>query len=119
MSKLKETVFAGRNNVIRLALSEDGVLFHVAYPGVTPTRWVLTIEAETPIEVDSSVSASAFYWDSATSILELRLGNEVSDALDFTPCSLVMYSTTWPDGLVWVNPTCTPDKLTIRICDLT
>jgi hypothetical protein len=119
VSTLKETVFAGRNNAIRLALSEDGVLFQTAYPDVTPLRWVLTIEAETPVEIDSDVSAGAFDWDSETSVLELRLGSLVSEALSYTLCTLVMYSVEWPAGLVWFNPTCTPDKLSIRVCTLT
>ena len=48
MSTLKETIYAGRNNTIRLLLSEDDQLFHVAYPDVTPTRWVFTVHAATP-----------------------------------------------------------------------
>lgn len=118
MSTLKETVYAGRNNAIRIALSEDGVLFQVAYPDVNPTRWLLTIEADTPITIDSDVNPEGFDWDSETSVLELRLGSLVSDALGYTLCTLVMYSIEWPAGLVWMNPTCTPDKLTIRVCTL-
>ncbi len=117
MSTLKETVYAGRNNVIRLALSEDGVLFHDAYPTTTPERWVLTINADTPIIIDSDVSPEAVAWDETTSVLELRLGAFVTDPLAFTLCTLVLYTAEWPDGLVWINPTCTPDKLQIRICD--
>ena len=118
MSTLKETVYAGRNNAVRLALSEDGIAFQVAYPSVAPSRWVLTIEAATPIVVDSNITASAFDWDSAASVLELRLGGVLSDALGYTLCTLVMYSAEWPAGLVWFNPTCTPDKLNIRVCTL-
>lgn len=116
MSDIKETIFAGRNNVIRLQLSEDAQLFHEAYPDVTPTRWVLTIYAAMPIVVDSDVTASAFDWDEAISVLELRLGSLVTDLLAYTNTSLVMYSAGWPLGIVWANPTCTPDKLQVRIC---
>jgi len=27
-----------------------------------------------------------------------------------------VYAAEWPQGLVWLHPTCTPDKLTIRVC---
>lgn len=116
MSTLKETVFVNRNNAVRLELKEDGVLFQTAYPAVTPTRWILTINDTTPIVVDSDTAPTAFDWDGTTSVLELRLGALVSTALTYTLCTLVMYAAEWPLGLVWINPTCTPDKLTIRIC---
>lgn len=117
MTVLKETVFAGRDNVVRLELKEDSVLFQLAYPAVTPSRWVLTINTIEPIEIDSDDTPSAFDWDSATSILELRIGDLVTEAVNYTSCTLVMYAIEWPLGLVWINPTCTPDKLTLRICD--
>lgn len=128
MSTLKETVYAGRNNAIRVTLLEDGVLLQDAYPDMTPTRWVLTIHAtttvngattDTPIVVDSDSDAGVFDWDATTSVLELQLGGLLSEALDFTLTSLVMYAAEWPTGLVWFNPTCTPDKLLIRVCSLT
>ena len=118
MSTLKETVYVGRNNTIRLLLSEDDQLFHDAYPEVTPTRWVFTIYAATPIVVDSDTTPTAFDWDAATSILEMRLGGLVADALAYTNTSLVMYSSVWPLGIVWANPTCSPDKLQVRVCDI-
>jgi len=116
MSTLKETVFAGRNNTIRLLLSEDDQLFHVAYPDVTPTRWVFTIYAVPPIVVDSDTTPAAFDWNGETSILEMRLGGLVADALAYTNTALVMYSPVWPSGVVWVNPNCSPDKLQVRVC---
>jgi hypothetical protein len=69
------------------------------------------------IEIDSDDYASAFNWDDTTSILEIRIGTLVLEALEYTAATLVMYSTEWPSGLVWMNPTCTPDKLYIRLCD--
>lgn len=130
MSTLKETAYVGRNNAIRIALSEDGTLFQTAYPNVSPDRWVLTIAAtttttvdgvttttETPIVMDSDTTPTAFDWDDANSVLELRLGAFVTAPLPYTLSTLIMYAPEWPDGLVWMNPTCTPDKLLIRICD--
>jgi len=118
MSTLKETIFVNRNNTIRLLLSEDDQLFHVAYPAVTPTRWIFTIHAATPVVVDSDTTPSAFDWDAGTSILELKLGALVSAALSYTSTSLVMYSVVWPQGIVWANPTCSPDRLQVRVCDV-
>ena len=118
MSTLKETVFTGRNNTIRLMLSEDDQLFHVAYPDVTPTRWLFTVYTTPPVVVDSDDTPSAFDWDAATSILELKLGGLFSESLAYTGTSLVMYSAVWPAGIVWANPTCSPDKLQIRVCDI-
>lgn len=117
MSSLKETVYVGRDNAIRLILNEDGVSFHVAYPLITPSRWVLTINASPEIEIDSDLNPDAFDWDETTSVLELRLGSILSTAMNYTTSVLTVYAAQWPNGVVWVNPTCTPDKLLIRVCD--
>lgn len=117
MSTLKETIFAGRDNTIRLLLSEDDLLFHVAYPAVIPTRWVFTIHSATPVVIDSATTPTAFDWDGTASILELKLGSLVSTALSYTSTSLVMYSAVWPQGIVWVHPTCSPDRLQVRVCN--
>jgi len=117
MSSLKETVYIGRNNAIRLILNEDGVAFHTAYPDVDPTQWVLTISTTPAITIDSDVNPEAFDWDETTSVLELRLGAMLSTAFNYTTAILTVYAAQWPDGMVWVNPTCTPDKLLIRVCD--
>jgi hypothetical protein len=117
MSSLKETVYVGRNNAIRLILNEDDVAFHTAYPTVDPTRWVLTINAIPAIEIDSDVNPEAFNWDETTSVLELRLGALLSTAFDYTTSILTVYAAQWPNGMTWVNPNCTPDKLLIRVCD--
>lgn len=113
---LKETIYAGRNNVIRLILSEDSQPFHLAYPGVTPTRWLFKIYADPTIEFDSDINLSAFSWDSLTSTLEIRLGTLITSGLDYTDTSLVIYSSIWPSGIVWTNPTCSPDTLQVRVC---
>lgn len=117
MSTLKETVFVGRNNVIRLTLSEDSTLFSTAYPTTTPTRWVLTLNTTVPVIVDSDISPDAFDWDAVNSILEIRMGALVATAVDYTSITLVVYAAEWPAGMVWVNPTCTPDKILVRVCD--
>lgn len=119
MSVLKETVFVGRNNVIRITLYEDNVLFNSVYPGVTPTRWILTINSSPPVVVDSSTTPTAFDWDAATSTLELSLGSILTTAMSYTFSTLVLYSAQWPNGICWFNPTCSPDKLMIRACTLT
>jgi hypothetical protein len=118
MSALNETVYLGRNNAIRLQLSEDGVDFYTAYPDVTPTRWILIIHTAAEIVVDSLVEPAAFDWTAETSTLELRLGNIFTEVMGYTITSLVVYSAYWPDGVVWVNPTCTPDTLKIRVCNI-
>lgn len=117
MSALKETVFVGRNNVLRLTLSEDATPFATAYPSTTPTRWVFTINTTPPVIIDSSTTPSAFDWDAVNSILEIRPGSLVSAAVDYTLATLVIYAAEWPEGLVWVSPTCTPDKILVRVCD--
>ena len=117
MSTLKETVYIGRNNAIRLILSEDDEAFNDAYPSVTPTKWALTINATPAIEIDSDDHPEAFDWDDSNSVLELRLGQLLSTAMNYTTAILTVYAAQWPEGLVWVNPTCTPDKLLIRVCD--
>ena len=117
MSTVKETVFIDRDNSIRLILSEEGTLFADKYPGITPTRWVFTINTTVPIVVDSTVTPSAFTWDGVHSIIEIHLGALVTTAVGYTTATLVIYSPIWPDGVVWINPTCTPDKLLVRICD--
>lgn len=113
MTTLKETVFIDRDNVVRLQLLEDGRPFATAYPDTTPTRWVLTFGAVT---LDSDAVPTAFAWDAANSVLELNLGAQVADEMDFTAALLLVYAAEWPQGLVWLHPTCTPDKLTIRVC---
>jgi hypothetical protein len=116
MSLLRETFFAAHNNVIRLTLSEDTSVFSVAYPTVTPTRWLFTIHATVPIVADSLITPNAFEWDAVHSILEIKLGTLVTTAMNYTASTLVVYAAEWPEGLVWFNPTCTPDKVFIRIC---
>lgn len=118
MSALQETVYLGRNNAIRLQLSEDGIDFATAYPEVTPTRWILIIHDDPEIVVDSDDSPTVFDWTALTSTLEIRLGSVVTEAMTYTSASLVVYSAYWPDGVVWVNPTCTPDTLKIRVCNI-
>lgn len=112
--KLKENVYIGRDNAIRLQLLEDGVVYSTVYPAVTPTRWVLAVDT---LIFDSAINPEAFAWDSANSILELHLGALVMEALDFTAAELTIYASEWPDGIVWLHPISTPDKLYIRITD--
>ena len=117
MSTLKETVFIGHDNEIRLLLKEDDVVLMDAYPTLAPSRWVLTIDSSTPIEVDSDDSPSAFSWDADNSVLEMALGDFVGDdQVAYTSATLVLYAPSFADGLILLHPTCTPDKLKIRIC---
>lgn len=116
MSKLKETVFVGRDNAIRIELKEDGVILATAYPGLTPTRWLLTIHAASPVVIDSDTNPEAFEWDGDLSIVELRLGSILTTATSYVPCTLRLFSAEFPNGVVFVHPLCTTDKLFIRIC---
>ena len=118
MSELRETVYIGYDNAIRLALTEDDDALMTAYPTLSPSRWVLTIQHTTPITFDSATAASAFDWDSTDSILELYLGPEVTEEIGYTAATLVMYDATlFPNGLVLLHPSTTPDRLKIRIQD--
>lgn len=117
MSTLKETVFISRGNEIRLLLKEDGVALMTAYPSLAPSRWVLTINASTPITVDSNTNPEAFTWDADNSILEIAAGALVgSSTLAYTAATLTLYAPTFSSGVILLHPTCTPDKLKIRIC---
>lgn len=112
--KLKETIYAGRNNSIRLKILEDGIPFAIAYPTVTPTRWVLVVGS---LIFDSTDIPNSFSWDSETSVLEILLGNQVASAIDFTAAEMTLYSAEWPDGVIWLHPTASQDRLLIRIID--
>lgn len=112
--KIKETVYIGRNNAIRISLMEDGSDFSTAYPAVTPTRWVLTFD---DYEIDSDINPDAFDWDSANSILQISLGDLVNDAADYLAAELTVYAAEWPNGIVWVHPTASPDRLYIRVSE--
>jgi len=112
--KLKETVYIGRDNVIRLSLLEDGAAFATAYPTVTPTRWVLSFGTN---EIDSDTDPSAFDWDAVNSILQISLGDLISAASDYAAAELTVYSADWPDGIVWIHPTASPDRLSIRVSE--
>lgn len=118
MNIVREVVFAGRENAIRLELREDAELLMAAYPDLAPTRWVLTMAAPTPITVDSDTAPSAFDWDAVTSVLTLRLGAQLTTALGPALCTLLVYDALFPNGAVLIHPTCTPDKLTIQVCAL-
>jgi len=117
MSELRETVYIARDNANRLVLREDEVALMSAYPDLAPTRWVLTIRAATPLVIDSATSPNAFNWDDIDSILELYLGPEVTEELGYTACTLVMYDALFPNGVVLLHPSTTPDRLKIRIQD--
>jgi hypothetical protein len=117
MSTLKETVFIDRANEIRLYLKEDDIALMEAYPTLAPSRWVLTIDSSPEVEIDSSVNPEAFTWDDTNSILEIAIGPLVTETLSYTSAKLTMYAPTFSDGLILLHPTCTPDKLKIRICE--
>lgn len=108
--KLKETVYIGRDNTIRLSLLEDGAAFATAYPAVTPSRWVLTFD---DYEIDSDVNPEAFDWDETNSILQISLGDLVTDESDYLAAELTVYAAEWPNGIVWVHPIASPDRLYI------
>jgi hypothetical protein len=117
MSTLKETVFVGKDNEIRLLLKEDDIVLMTAYPSLVPSRWQLTIASDPEILIDSDTNPDAFNWISESSILELAIGSIVTTAMGYTSATLRMYAPIFPNGVVLIHPTCTPDKLKIRICD--
>ena len=118
MGKLKEVVFTGRDNVIRLALAEDGTPLMAAYPELIPARWLLTIHAATSVDIDSDIDTEAFVWDPDASVIELRLGVVLTNSapVSAAACTLSLFSTEFPNGVILVHPTCTPDRLMLTIC---
>jgi hypothetical protein len=60
--------------------------------------------------LDSDALDDSFSWDSEQSILTLSLGGADLDT-GSSLVQLVIYSDLWPDGVVWIHPTRTPDKL--------
>jgi hypothetical protein len=118
MSKLIETIYVGRDNAIRLTLSEDSVPLKIAYPNLSPTRWLMTIHTDTPIVFDSSVDSTAFDWDDESSVLQIQIGPLVTaeNAVSKAATTLRMFSGEFPNGVVFAHPTCTKDKLFITIC---
>lgn len=117
MSVLRETFFLNRSNVIRFVLSEGTKLFKDAYPTVVPSRWVFTINSTEPLVIDSDDVPIAFDWDQTTSTLEIHGGTLVVEAMNYTSATLVVYAPEWQEGVVWFNPTCTSDKVFIRVCN--
>lgn len=102
-----------RDNVVRLRLVEDGEPLHVRYE-VSPTftRFVLKIGATT---VDSTTAPEAFDYSTTTSVLELRLAEVLTAAIARTPVTLILYSAAWGNGVVWLHPTATPDRLDLQV----
>ena len=114
MTTLKETAFVDHDNKIRLQLYEDDVVFATAYPTTTPSAWLLEMGDET---IDSTVNPECFTWDGTNSILELNLGGFFTEEVPFTSVKLTVIADIWPNGVVWVHPTCTPDRLMIHVCE--
>jgi len=112
MSNLTETVYLGHDNAIRLMLLEDGTPFGDKYPTVTPDRFVVTFGRNT---VDSDQRPGAFRWIAEESTLEISLGPVVTEEYAPTSAQLVVYAAPWPNGIVWVHPTSTPDHLILRV----
>lgn len=106
---------APRDNVVRLQLLEDGEPLHVRYDPPPPLdRFVVVIGAVT---VDSDTDPDAFDYDAATSTLELRLALALTATLARTPLTLVIYGAAWPNGVVWLHPTATPDRLDLQVIE--
>ena len=118
MSKLVETIYVGRDNAIRLTLLEDQTPLKEVYTNLSPTRWLLTIHAQTPIVFDSDIDSTAFDWDSTSSVLQIQIGPLVGSehATLKASTTLRMFSAEFPNGVVFAHPTCTTDKLYITIC---
>lgn len=117
MSEIRETVYIGRDNSIRLLLKEDNVALMTAHPTLSPSRWLLTVHAVTPIVADSAVNPELFSWNAAESVLELYLGSKVTTEIGYAVATLVMYDAQFPNGLVLLHPSTTPDRLRIRVQD--
>jgi hypothetical protein len=114
MSDLDETVYIGHDNAVRLMLLEDGTPFGDKYPTVTPDRFVISFGA---VRIDSDQSPTAFRWIADESTLEISIGPVVTEEYPPTSAKIVVYAAPWPNGIVWVHPTRTPDHLYLRVTE--
>lgn len=114
MSDLNEIVYIGHDNAVRLMLMEDGAPFAEKYPNVTPDRFVVTFGGK---EIDSDQVPSAFRWIAEESTVEMNLGPVVTEECVPTSAKIVVYAAPWPNGIVWVHPTSTPDHLYLRVTE--
>lgn len=112
--RLRETLFLNRNNTIRIKLYEDEVAFTTNYPSNPPTRFILKVGS---ITIDSNYSPSCFNWDSLNSTLEIDIASYSGLSRGTYWVELIIYSSIWSNGVVWIHPTDTPDKLQIKILD--
>lgn len=104
-----------RDNVIRLQLLEDGEPLHLRYdPPPTLDRFVVVVGSVT---LDSATAPTAFSYNAATSVLELRLALALTATLARTPLTLVVYGPAWLHGVVWLHPTATPDRLDLQVVE--
>lgn len=90
-------VLSGRDNVIRLRLTNGGVAANLA----AVTRFLLILDSST--EIDSQVELTAFDASPGDGELELKLGtlNSPPSAGDYTGAKLVTFDASNPNGVVW------------------
>ena len=102
MAAINERVYVGRDNVIRLRLSEDGVAIDTG----TITRVIiifggLTVDSQT----QGGLSGPVFYTQ-ASGVIQLRLGHVTGiPAAGVYNARLVVYDASNPTGIVWVYET--------------
>lgn len=119
MSKISATLFVGKNNSIPLVLKAGESLLTEQVPDLVPSRWRLIIHAPTPVEIDSADNPEAFVWSAPLSMVDLKPGPLLSVVTDdYVDTTLILYdSILFPDGLTYLHPTSTPDRLEVLIDD--
>lgn len=119
MSKIRATLFIGKNNSIPLVLKSGEDLLTEQSPDISPTRWRFLIHAPTLVEIDSNDNPEAFVWSSALSMVDLKPGPLLSVVTDdYVDTTLILYDAIlFPDGLTYLHPTSTPDQLQVLIDD--
>ena len=95
MSRIRETIYLGKNNAIDLILQADGVAVNLS----SVTRMILR-DVGCLWEVDSTTSAGAFDWSAGGGALSPRLGDETIPPGTYN-CWLIVFDPTNTDGIVW------------------
>ena len=100
-------VYAGRDNVLTLVLYADGVLL-ADLSGVT--RAVVDLDGGTTV-IDSDSAPGAIWWTDTANhrgqsvdVLTLQLGNQGIAAGTYSGVEVILYDSTYPNGLQVENP---------------
>jgi len=101
-------IYSGRDNVLNLVLSADGVVL-ADLSGVT--RAVVDLDGGTTV-IDSDIAGGGVIWWTDTvshrgatvDVLSLQLGDQGITAGTYSDVTVVIYDSTYPNGLQVENP---------------